>query len=1350
MSSGELQNAYDEHYYRHYAERPYERDPHWLEFFSRVAQRIADEIQPGTVLDAGCAMGFLVEALRERGVEAMGVDVSPFALTNVSDAARPHCWLGSLTDALPHRFDLIVCIEVLEHLTADDARVAIERLCTATDDVLMSSTPFDYKDATHENVRPPDYWAALFARHGFHRDLDYDASYVAPWAMRFRRQRETQDRTVARYERRLWELEKENQARRALTLEQRAELARLEREARAHDATLAEQRRTLEALGSQVADRQQEVALLGTQVYEQQQAVERERARARAQEEAVATLQAQVGALDGARALLAQQLAELEEQAGAARADATAARAALATREDAIAELEDARRSLVERLSDVEARLAREGRARDASLDTLKRRLVEKDDTLRMLAGRIAETERASRTADEHWQLITSSRGWALLQAVWRFRARFLPRRRRRAVAGAVASSDAAEPIDPAAVVAAESEPDFLPAHATVEHAQPRAITATAEETSWSEHAPYLAPAGVSERRIAGRPVLSTAEGGLVAIDDRLLDVWRRARGRSVSDLLAGAAPEHAPALRVALACLAEAGLLARPGGATDTTPPAAAPGTVRGSLVSAVVVAFDGKDWLASCLPSLFAQTYASLEVIVVDNGSRDGTAEWLAAKHPRVRLLRLDRSLSLAAAINRGVALARGSAFLILNQDVQLAPDAVAELMAAARARTGVAAFVPKLRFSWAPSFLNGLGNVVRDAGWGSDDGIGHLDLGQLDHRRSLASGCFAALLVPRAAWQEVGPADERFALYYEDAEWCHRARLLGKTIQAAPRAIVYHAFGSRVASGEDTALSPRKLRHVALGRLRFATKLVPRPLVGRFVKTYLREDRSNAREALRARDLGTVRAYVSAWSRFAAALPSLLRERRELHARADGLGRDLFAFEPEPLRPLTWRGLPELTWDLVVEHYLPLVSEGRTRPMPELAAAARPPRLLIVSQDVVDRKLAGPGMRYLEMARALAGELDVTLAVPADTTLESPPVKLVRYHEDRPGSLHLLVENADVAVVSGYMARKFAFLEHTETRLVVDLYDPLVLENLHYHVEQPLRAQEDANVETVEVTNQLAKLGDFFICGNERQRDFWLGTLAANRRVNPRTFAQDPSLDALIDVVGIGFPCHAPRARTAVLRGVHPAFPAESRIVLWGGGIWDWLDPLTLVRAWPQVLAAEPTARLVFLGTRHPNPLVPRHRMAERTEDAARELGEHGRTVFFHEWLDYEDRESLLCEADVGVALHPLHVETRFSVRTRVLDYLWARLPVVITQGDLTSEWVHAHGVGRVVPPDDADAVARSILDLLVGRDALAPAFDPLHARFTWDRVVEPLRRYCLAGARAADRVRGVNGH
>jgi hypothetical protein len=113
-------------------------------------------------------------------------------------------------------------------------------------------------------------------------------------------------------------------------------------------------------------------------------------------------------------------------------------------------------------------------------------------------------------------------------------------------------------------------------------------------------------------------------------------------------------------------------------------------------------------------------------------------------------------------------------------------------------------------------------------------------------------------------------------------------------------------------------------------------------------------------------------------------------------------------------------------------------------------------------------------------------------------------------VRYWDERPKSLQVLVENSDIALVSGYMVEKFPFLHQTQKRIIVDLYDPFILENLHYHLNKPLAAQESLNNRAVDVTNSLARLGDFFICGSDRQRDLWIGVLASNGRINPRNFA------------------------------------------------------------------------------------------------------------------------------------------------------------------------------------------------------------------------------------------------
>ncbi|MBN2146112.1 MAG: glycosyltransferase family 4 protein [Anaerolineales bacterium] len=398
---------------------------------------------------------------------------------------------------------------------------------------------------------------------------------------------------------------------------------------------------------------------------------------------------------------------------------------------------------------------------------------------------------------------------------------------------------------------------------------------------------------------------------------------------------------------------------------------------------------------------------------------------------------------------------------------------------------------------------------------------------------------------------------------------------------------------------------------------------------------------------------------------------------------------------------------------------------------------------PRLLIISHDIVDARMAGPGMRYLEMARALSTDLAVTLAVPGETSLEIPGLRLQTYRFEQPARLRSLVEESDVVLISSFILEKFPFLEKAQARRIVDLYDPLVLENLHIYQHEPLDDQQSLNLQAVQAMNRLARLGDFFICGNARQRDFWVGVLAANGRINPRTFANDPSLCSLIDVVGVGFPDRRPVQRP-FLRGIHPVIPPEARIVLWGGGIWDWLDPLTLVKAWPAVVARHPQARLVFLGTRHPNPLVPKHQMAEQTQSLAAEVGEKDRTIIFFEWLSYDDREALLCEADVGATLHPLHVETRYAIRTRVLDYFWAHIPVLVTEGDITSEWVQQYRLGRVVPPQDAQAAASAINDMLDQPKAIwEPAFASLQDDFAWSRVVEPLRHYCLLGQPAPDR-------
>jgi SAM-dependent methyltransferase len=201
---------FGQYYYSHDCGIPYERNAHWLTFFGQVADRLVHRFQPHTSIDAGCALGILVETMRDRGVEAYGFDVSKYALEQAHESVSPYCFNASLADPwpddLPARVDLVTCIEVIEHLSKEDEAAALDNLCARTDRVFFTSSPLDYAEPTHINVNPSEYWAARFAERGFVRNLDALDLLGGPfpWAAVYERSEMPVSEVVRRYERAYW------------------------------------------------------------------------------------------------------------------------------------------------------------------------------------------------------------------------------------------------------------------------------------------------------------------------------------------------------------------------------------------------------------------------------------------------------------------------------------------------------------------------------------------------------------------------------------------------------------------------------------------------------------------------------------------------------------------------------------------------------------------------------------------------------------------------------------------------------------------------------------------------------------------------------------------------------------------------------------------------------------------------------------------------------------------------------------------------------------------------------------------------------------------------------------------
>lgn len=394
-----------------------------------------------------------------------------------------------------------------------------------------------------------------------------------------------------------------------------------------------------------------------------------------------------------------------------------------------------------------------------------------------------------------------------------------------------------------------------------------------------------------------------------------------------------------------------------------------------------------------------------------------------------------------------------------------------------------------------------------------------------------------------------------------------------------------------------------------------------------------------------------------------------------------------------------------------------------------------------VLVLSAESVGARMAGPAIRAAELARALAARHDVTLAAPAPS---DPPagVRLLEAGFEQLDALASAAREHDIVVAQELPPTLLGRLHRMPVRIALDLYNPVVVEVLEAVAAERLRARR--RITELIGLRALAQcaVADFLICASERQRDLWLGGMATHGLIDPDTYALDPTLRSLIDVVPFGMPDGpAPRrAREPVLKGAWPRIGADDRVLLWAGGIWSWLDPDTPIRAIALLEAAGgPATHLVFLGTGRPGlDRTGQAGFAERAVALARREGLEGRLVHFNPgWVPYAERGHWLAEADLGVSAHRDHLEARFSFRTRILDYLWAGLPVVTSSGDALGDLVGRRGLGRAVAPGDAEgfaAACAALLDDAEERSAARRAIADVAPSLRWSEVARPLVDWC----------------
>lgn len=342
--------------------------------------------------------------------------------------------------------------------------------------------------------------------------------------------------------------------------------------------------------------------------------------------------------------------------------------------------------------------------------------------------------------------------------------------------------------------------------------------------------------------------------------------------------------------------------------------------------LVSVVIVTHNGENFIRTCLNSLREQSWPRQEIIVVDNASEDRTLSIIKEEFPEVRLYSFNKNRHFAAAVNFGLKKSWGEAILVLNQDVGLNRNCLTSLMLKYKEENDkvndkVAAIVPMMKFMDLRGFVNGLGNHIRSWGWGSDNFIGAVDIGQFGQLKLIPSACFGAVLLSAEAVAIIGYLDEAYRSFYEDVDWSFRAWLGGWKIVACPEAIVYHHFGG-------SYQEKKKFYFVVKNRLRLVLKIFSGKTRLRFLYNYISEDFRALASFLRKKQWKLFFTYIKSYFSLILHLPDIWLKRRKFLRKKikEKTVKDVLALNPERWSFLNSQNEPIINMVLVQNYYLP----------------------------------------------------------------------------------------------------------------------------------------------------------------------------------------------------------------------------------------------------------------------------------------------------------------------------------------------------------------------------------------------------------------------------------------
>ena len=373
----------------------------------------------------------------------------------------------------------------------------------------------------------------------------------------------------------------------------------------------------------------------------------------------------------------------------------------------------------------------------------------------------------------------------------------------------------------------------------------------------------------------------------------------------------------------------------------------------------------------------------------------------------------------------------------------------------------------------------------------------------------------------------------------------------------------------------------------------------------------------------------------------------------------------------------------------------------------------------KIAVISPEPLGARMSGIGIRMLELARVLARRHEVRLGVMEADPGFNPGLPIFHYKKE---TVAEHVSDCAAVLVQGEPAN-YLLSQKFGGAVIVDLYDPFMVEALSYDAAAHRFAKASTDI-------QLQK-GDYFLCAHEAQRHFYTGCFYAMGRLSPEAYQKDPELESLIGIVPFGVP------------GVPPALdgstPLRSRLrlrpeakLLFFGTFYDWYDTDLLQAVLEDMLR---DTDVHFAAVAHLRSSTTPQKKYAAFRAWAEQKSVLGSQVHILDWIPYEERLAAYRDCTAGMNLYAPSLETSLSFRTRILDFLYAGLPVAAVRGGGLDRAFEGQPGLHLCAPDPADVtrVLRPLLDHPADAAERGRLSTAARERFSWEKTAAPLMAY-----------------